>query len=259
MDCKNCANPLLETDKFCNECGAPVIKNRLTIKYLFNEFYNSFLSIDSSRPILTFVDLFKKPEEVIDGYIHGVRKKYIHAFGYFTIAITFSSLFFFVFLKFFPDLLETAFSYKKNMNDAEKELNNSVMQKTFEYQTFIFFAAIPLLSLMSWIVFYNKRRYNYAENLIIILYGYSQASIMGIILYFLTVWNSKLFVIASISGAFIQIFYFAYLFKRLYTLTFKQLIIKTLYFLALLIAIYAVFIISVVIIFASTGNLDKIS
>ena len=116
----------------------------MTLKYLFNEFYNSFLSIDSSRPILTFVDLFKKPEAVIDGYINGVRKKYIHAFGYFTIAITFSSLFFFVFLKFFPDLLETTFSYNGNMNDAQKELNNSIMQKTFEYQSFIFFAAIQL-------------------------------------------------------------------------------------------------------------------
>ncbi|MBT0609062.1 DUF3667 domain-containing protein [Aequorivita echinoideorum] len=255
--CKNCQQPLATEDNFCRECGAAVIQHRLTLKYLFQEFYNSFFSIDSSKPVLTFIDLFKKPEVVIGGYINGLRKRYIHAFGYFTIAITLSSFFFFIFLKFFPDLLENAFSYQNEMNAAQKKMNQEIMQKTFEYQSLIFFASIPLLSLMAWIVFFNKRKYNYAENLIIVLYGYSQASIVSVIFYFLTVWNSTLFGYATLSVLIVQIGYFAYIFKRLYKLSIGQLIIKTLFFLAILITIYIVLVITVIIFMAATGNLQQ--
>ncbi len=258
MECKNCAKLLSEKDSYCNECGARVITHRLTLRYLFSEFYQSFFSIDANKPVLTFIDLFKKPETVIGGYINGVRKKYIHAFGYFTIAITFSSLFFFVFLKFFPELLDTAFNYRPNANVAEKELNKSIIQKVFEYQTFVFFAAIPIISLMSWLVFFNKKKYNYAENLIISLYAYSQASIVSILLYFITVWNATLFALAGFSALFIQIIYFSYVFKKLYKLTVMQLAIKTLYFLAILLVTYIILIILTFLVIAATGNIDML-
>ena len=98
MLCKNCQNTLDIDSKFCQNCGAKVIDQRITMGHLASEMKEGFFSIDSSKPARTFIHMFTKPDEVIGGYINGVRKKYINAFGYFTLALTLSSFFFFVFL-----------------------------------------------------------------------------------------------------------------------------------------------------------------
>lgn len=254
MKCKNCENSLLETDKFCNDCGAQVVKNRLTLKFLFNEFYRSFFSIDSNKPVLTFIDLFKRPEEVIGGYIEGVRKKYIHAFGYFTIAITISSLFYFFALKFYPDLFDGTFNFAQD-NEAQKEFGKKLTTSVFDYQNLLFFAAIPLLAFLSWILFY-KKKHNYAEHLIINLYVYSHCSIITILLYILTLWNKTLFDFVALSSFFIQIVLYAYVLKRLYALTLLQIIKKTVLFILILIPLYLIVIALAILFINLSGGMD---
>jgi hypothetical protein len=254
MNCKNCGKSLSEIDKFCSECGAQVVNQRLTLKYLFTEFYQVFFSIDSNRPLLTFIDLFKKPEVVIGGYINGTRKKYINAFGYFTIAVTISSLFYFIAFRFYPDLFDGTFDFSQN-NDAQKEFGKKLQSSVFDYQNLLFFAAIPLLAFMSWIVFY-RNKYNYAEHLIINLYTYSQGSIVAIILYILTIWNKQLFNFIAIGVLFVQILIYAYVLKRLYQLTFLQLIKKTLLFIVILIPLYLIVIVITLFILYLLGDLN---
>lgn len=158
MACKNCNNVISEQDNFCNDCGAQIIKHRLTLKYLFSEFYQSFFSIDSNKPLRTFVDLFKKPEDVIGGYINGVRKEYVHAFGYFTIAVTITTLFYFVALKFFPNNFAGVLELVQ-IDRAQIEFGKKIQNSIFQYQTLFLFLSIPFLAMISWIVFFNKRKY----------------------------------------------------------------------------------------------------
>ncbi len=257
MKCKNCSELLTSKTNYCPECGAKVITHRLTLRYLLSEIYHAFFSIDSNKPVRTFVDLLKKPEEVIGGYIDGVRKKYIHAFGYFTIAVTLSSIFYFIFLKFFPETLDGMLLFQ-NKDAAEMELGRTIYRSVFEYQTLMFFAFVPLLALLSWIVFLNKKKYNYAEHLIINLYCYSQASIISICLFFLTFWSQTLFGIISIVSFIIQIVYFAYVLKRLFKLSGLQLLIKFIYFFALLIPLYIIFTIIIMGIMLANGSLDEL-
>lgn len=153
MECKNCNQLLSVNDNFCNSCGAKVINERLTLKHLFSEFYHAILSIDANKPVKTFLDLFKKPEDVIGSYIDGVRKKYIHAFGYFTIAITFSSIFYFILLTANPNAFDAAFAFQNN-NETQNNLARTIQRAVFDYQSLMFFAAIPIMALMSWIVFF---------------------------------------------------------------------------------------------------------
>jgi len=75
VNCKNCHNTLRDTQKFCDECGAKVIYNRLKPKIIAQQINEQFISIDN-KFLLTFIDLFKIPETVIVGYIDGTRKKY---------------------------------------------------------------------------------------------------------------------------------------------------------------------------------------
>ena len=91
MNCKSCQSTLKSQDNYCNICGAKVIRNRLTFKNLFEHFSEQFLNYDN-KFLLTFITLFKRPEDVIAGYISGTRKKYVNVISYFAIAITLSGL-----------------------------------------------------------------------------------------------------------------------------------------------------------------------
>ena len=68
MNCKNCDTLLKEQDDFCNSCGAKVIRNRLTVRNLFEHFSETFFNYDN-KLLRTFTTLFTKPEVVIEGYI----------------------------------------------------------------------------------------------------------------------------------------------------------------------------------------------
>ncbi|WAC01775.1 DUF3667 domain-containing protein [Lacinutrix neustonica] len=74
---------------YCNGCGAKVIKNRLTMRNLFEDFTYNYLNYDN-KFLRTFLNLFTKPEAVITSYIDGTRKKYVNVISYFAIALTLS-------------------------------------------------------------------------------------------------------------------------------------------------------------------------
>lgn len=42
--------------------------------------------------------LWMKPEDVINGYVNGLRKRYMSAFSYFAVALTLGSIYMFIFL-----------------------------------------------------------------------------------------------------------------------------------------------------------------
>ncbi len=105
MDCKNCHTPLSENADFCNSCGGKVIRNRLTIRNLFEHFTETFLNYDNQF-LQTFIYLLKKPWDVIDTYISGTRKKYISPLSFFAISLTLSGVYLFVVQKYFMDYFE---------------------------------------------------------------------------------------------------------------------------------------------------------
>ncbi|WP_281542620.1 DUF3667 domain-containing protein [Maribacter aestuarii] len=121
MECKNCSNQLRTDYSFCPDCGAKVIRNRLTVKNLWYDATERFFNVDNTF-LITFKHLFTKPDEVIAGYINGVRKKYLNPISYFTIAITMGGLFVYLMSEFFPDALSYQFQNVdvNNLNDSEK-------------------------------------------------------------------------------------------------------------------------------------------
>lgn len=253
MECKNCENPLIVEDNYCNDCGAKVIDHRLTLRYFFSEISQNMFSIDTNRPLRTLIDLLLKPADVIGGYINGVRKKYLNPFGYFTLAVTFSGIYYYVLNKFYPELLEASMNLGDRVpTEFEKEAAKSTFESIFEYQSFIFFLSIPLLALISKLIFLRNKKYNYVEHLIINLYSYSTTSIVMVLLYFLTMWNFYLYTAASLIGMFILIGYYIYALQQLYQLTAAQTILKTILFGVIL---FAILIITLVIMYSS-GALD---
>ena len=235
MVCKNCEKTLRTDYSFCPDCGAKVIRNRITIKNLWYDAVERFLNIDNTF-LRTFVSLFTKPDEVIGGYIHGVRKKYLNPISYFTIAIAMGGLFVFLITNFFPDAMNYQFESMdmENLSEADKfevEFSKKYVGYLFEYQSLFYVLMIPFLALISKLIFIDKKEYNLSEHFVMNIYGYSQMSLLVNSVYILLIWNSRLIYYASAFNGIFQVLYFAYVFKKMFHLNNKQIILRTLLFL----------------------------
>ncbi len=229
MNCKNCQTLLSPQNLFCPSCGGKVIKNRLTIKSILQSFSEQFLNYDN-KFLQTFINLFKKPEDVIGGYIHGTRKKYVNVVSYFAIAIAVSGFYFFILNKFFPEVLSSMYA-TTGAKPVQVELNTKISSFTTDYQSLLMFTTVPLMAVLSRLTFLKNKKYNFAEHLIINLYTYSQVSLISSLLLF----TSSIFIrsIALFTPFAIMVFqflFYAYVLKRLYGLRLKQIILKSLLF-----------------------------
>ncbi|MCF6280294.1 MAG: DUF3667 domain-containing protein [Flavobacteriaceae bacterium] len=225
IECKNCHTPFSDETDFCPSCGGKVIRNRLTLKALFAHFSEQFLNYDN-KFLKTFLHLFTKPEEVIDSYINGTRKKYVNVISYFAIAITVSGLQMFILNKFFPELID--FSSIDDIRMRNMQQKN--MRFVSEYQGLIMMLSVPFYALMSKITFFNIKKYNYTEHLVIFMFISAQITIIGVIimLSFTIIGVSLMTVTVIISP--LYIIYSTYALKRLYKFDFGEIILRTFLF-----------------------------
>ncbi|TYA58197.1 DUF3667 domain-containing protein [Formosa maritima] len=243
MTCKNCKTNLTDTDLYCKNCGGKIIKNRLTISNLFENFSEQFLNYDN-KFLQTFICLFTKPEDVIGSYIDGTRKKYVNPISFFAITITLAGLQMFFISKFFPEGLDlTDF-----VAEGQAQMSNKWMKNMFEYQSIVLMSFIPLYALVSKIVFFNKKKYNYTEHLVMFLYILSQNSLAMILPTLIalalgfTMGNITLYTIMF------QIGFSAYCLKRVFDLSLKGIVLKTLLFFIVGFALYIILVILLILI-----------
>jgi hypothetical protein len=252
MVCKNCENSLNNTTNFCSGCGAKVIRNQLTIKALLSDFNERYVNYDN-KFLKTFIGLFLKPEQIIDSYINGTRKKYVDVISYFAIAVTISGLQVFIIKKFFPESIDLSNITTKGNEAVSKEVFTTVQ----EYVSFVMLLSIPLYAIMAKVVFFNKKKYNFTELIVIFMYTISQMSLLGIIIIVPILAMGGTFGEISYYSLPIQIMYYAYCLKRLYELNLKNFILKTLLFFVVLLVFYiAAIILFVLGMFIYYGNIE---
>ncbi len=233
--CKNCGQSLLLDQQFCQGCGAKRMYNRLNWSNLFEDFADRFLNVENHF-FRTFVALFKRPEDVIDGYVNGTRKKYISAFGYFTIAVTIAGIYAFILQQWFLDDMIAAQSSlmpEQEMPQWQIEFNKKIFEYTFKYTTLVYFLTIPLMAIMSRTVFWNYKKYNFVEHIVIYLYGYSQVAMVSAVLQLVFIKVHFMLLAISVLSIFWNIGYFTYVLKRIFKLRLDQIILKTLLFILL--------------------------
>ncbi len=245
MECKNCSQLLESSDNYCNNCGARVIRNRLTTRKLWDDFSTQFLNYDN-RFLRTFIAMFRDPVSVIDGFIGGLRKKYVTVLSYFAIAVTYAGFYTFINQKFFPEAYQSLFE-SVNSSAEHTELSTASYQFIIEYQAFIFFLTIPLLAVISRLVFLRNKKYNYAEHLVINLYTYSQASIVITTIGFFAQLDPATFRVFSFLALLLQILYFSYVLKKLFQLSLLKIILKTLLFFLIIVVVYILLIVLAVV------------
>ncbi len=252
MNCKNCNLLIFDKDNFCNSCGAKVIHDRLTIKNLFEHFSEHFLNYDN-KFLQTFIHLFTKPEVVIGGYIDGTRKKYVNVISYFAIALTLAGFQMFILNKFFPELMNMDMFTQDGMEEFQKN-NMNFMQ---EYQSIVYMLIVPVYALVSKIIFYNFKKFNYTEHLVINMYLAAHFSIVSSILIIASSFLGINFGIVGIIVIPLQIIYSAYSLKRLFKISLKGIILRTLLFLLIFLVLFVISSIIAVVVMYFTGSMEE--
>lgn len=171
MECKNCDNSLRSDYTYCSNCGAKIIRNRLTFKNLLYDVTERYFNVDNTF-LKTFLHLFIKPEIVVGGYIQGIRKKYLNPISYLGIALTLSGLLLFFLRKYaLPKIDLEAFGESLKLETTRKILNASL-----DISSFTFLLYIPLIALAGWLIF-NKRSHNVSEYAVTAIYSLAHYSI----------------------------------------------------------------------------------
>ena len=245
MNCKNCDKYLNGTQKFCDDCGAKVIQNRLTPKILAAQVNEEFISIDN-KFLLTFIDLFKKPEVVIDGYIHGTRKKYIDVLQYFAISLTLAGIQVFLMQTFFKESLEFSPEIMKAIESSSSQKHNPFLNGDFDqlsqHQGLIYILTVPFSALATWLGYYflGVKHYNFTEHLVLNLYYSAQIIIITAIFSILFLLFGLNYLIVSTIITLPTFIYFFYVLKRLFKDSFWDAVAKFLFVMLIYFGIFVV-------------------
>lgn len=183
MTCKNC-NSTLRTDySFCPDCGAKVIRNRITAKSLIFDFLERYFNLDNTF-LKTLWHMIVKPQKVCGGYITGLRKKYLNPVSMLAISLTTSGFLIFLMKKLAWNKIDfSKISYAQTSSGGIG--TEKIMSATMEYGSLITFLYIPVIAFASFVVF-NKKKYNYPEHIISSIYSLTSFSIISL-LYAVTI------------------------------------------------------------------------
>lgn len=171
MECKNCKANLRSDFSYCPSCGGKVIRNRLTLKNVFQDLSFQVFNLDNTF-LKTFRHLFSRPSDVVNSYIEGTRKRYMNPISYFAIAITLSGIMFFVLRNLYHvNLTNSSFTDQQPTN----------MEFVFDYQGLLAYLIMPIYALLTWLLFIDQKKLNYTEHLVTNAYIIGQTSFVQVL------------------------------------------------------------------------------
>ncbi|MEP2237520.1 MAG: DUF3667 domain-containing protein, partial [Maribacter sp.] len=89
MSCKNCSSTLVYNSLFCNQCGAKIVSERITIKRILEDASKNYIGWDN-KYLVTIKYLILRPGALLREYYNGTRKKFLNPFAFLTIGMAIS-------------------------------------------------------------------------------------------------------------------------------------------------------------------------
>jgi hypothetical protein len=229
MDCKTCENSLRSDFSYCPSCGGKIIRNRLTIKNIWQDIVYQVFDFDNTL-FKTFRHLFTKPEVVIDSFISGARKKYMNPISYIAIAITLTGILVFFIRRAFPEGIDFDIM---NTGVYNAETNKALTDFMLTFYNILFILQVPILSLAGLLAF-NEKKYLFSEHLVSFMYTQAQYSLISIpISSLIVVFIPQLYMYSSISMLVIMLSYNIYVLKRLHAVKKGEFLLKGFVFIVL--------------------------
>ena len=250
MNCKNCNTALSNLINYCPECGAKIIKKRLTFRNISAEINEQFFNIDN-KFLQTFIHLFSQPEGVINGFIDGTRKKYVNVIQYFAISLTLVGIQVFLMNTFFKEAMELDPNMFNPLGiDPESQKNNPFNSLQFEdynnYQSVIYVLSVPFSAISTWLAYWvvGVRHYNFTEHLVINLYYSAQVIIINAFITIVLLCFDVDFMLISVITSIFIFAYFFYVLKRVFKTSF---LISLAYFLIVMVGYGFIFIVLMIV------------
>ena len=235
MQCVNCSREFQETEKYCSNCGNEKLCDRITIRSLINEFFSKYFSLDS-KLIVTVKDMTVQPQEVILSYINNNRKKYLPPINFMIIAGLLGGFYAYLLNSGYLGELDyeaLVVDQKSEVGIDQVEFTKSINTTVQKYYSLITFLTIPLLALISKLVFYNYKQFNFAEHSVIYAYGYSQFLILSYVSIPFSFILDNFIYYYSILSFVLLIGFHIYILKRLFDISWGKMMVKTLLFFAI--------------------------
>jgi len=217
--CKNCERMLYANQDYCPGCGSEWIDYRLTPKKITAEFSERYFATDN-RFLITVLHLLSYPENVINGYITGQRKKYVNPASFYFISLTLIGLQVFIMKTFSPELLGFT-------EELEKTSLKGYLDYFYDYMGLFTAFLIPVYAVSGLIIFSDTKKYNFTEHLIFFIYVYGLSNIIISLFTPLFIIFEVSFQTSSIILAPISLIQIGWYYKRCFKLTITKSIVKT--------------------------------
>ena len=285
IECKSCGFEFNSHFNFCSNCGGKVIRNRLTLRSILIHFIQNVFNVNGVL-FVTIKDLALCPEKVFTAFISGARRKYYNPISLLAVAIVLYVLVYNLLpienFKFDTNFQEKAFvigytgaggsdeelQEKLKDEDLQKEFEKSKqMNQEFQDTTYKFwedntglvtYLNIPVYALLAFLVFWKRKRFNYAETITIVLYQNAFTTLLSFIIipiFYLCGLGLYAFIFI---GSLVIYLYSNYSFQRLYQLNIKQLIFANLRFFIITIGLIILFTLLMIIIMIPIILLGKL-
>ncbi|MEO0525843.1 MAG: DUF3667 domain-containing protein [Bacteroidota bacterium] len=239
--CKNCNRDISLDDNFCRDCGAKVIRNRITLRNLILDIFQNAFGWDNTF-FHTIKALITKPHVIFGEYLGGTRKKYMNPFTFLSIGMAVAL---FIFNAFTEDYIQVSLEFntkqmewmgetfggKFNSSEFQKEqLQESEKSNRFllKYFNLFTFLLVPFYTLIAFLVY--RKPYNYGEHLVLNGYMQGLSFFSSTLLFLISIFTHPL---VYFSAPLLLVIYYTYAYGKLYKLTIAQSILKVIVFLAI--------------------------
>lgn len=222
-NCLNCRASL--AGPFCSQCGQKET-HRYSLGHVLHELVHVFTHAD--KGIFSFVkQILIKPGVVALDLVEGRRKRYFNLFQYLILIVGFTT---FLYIK--ADFMRHMMQNMNTANNIQMSKNVAVIQAEIglmmqKYNNIVQMLLIPAFALFSWLFIGRKRKYNFAESIVLHTASSAQTNTLSILIAVLLIFskNNLLFSFAIAVSFLIMIFSFSLCYRQFYKLSvFKSIL-----------------------------------
>lgn len=170
-NCKSCENTY--EGIYCPNCGQKKILKRLTIKESLAQLFGVMINLERGL-WHTSIMMFKKPGMVVNDYLNGKTRPYIHPFRFLFLWLTIQLFLMFSSGVFDFIQVQMAAELHQETTDFQQRINEVMLK----YLQLFFLFSIPSLSLGTKL-FFKKKQFNFAEHLVLNSYVYGTTLVIS--------------------------------------------------------------------------------
>lgn len=174
INCKNC-NRAYE-GIYCPDCGQKFIDHRFKLKDSIYWILASVFNFEKGF-LFTTKQLILKPGEVANHFLNGITIRYTHPFRFLFIWATVAAL-----ISVYTNTFEeVGVMGNKLVGQSNEQIEQTRKMLVFlkQYMSLFLLSIVPLFSLGTYWI-YKRKKFNYAEHLIIVSYGNATSMVIGI-------------------------------------------------------------------------------